>query len=211
MIDIDLVFGRNDSVIIMIFAGEEVIVLKLRMGLFAGLMALFIGTGVTVITSSEASAMQALNDTMSVRWDVEGGSIRRSIVASETAPGGAALEVRMRRRLEEVWRSRVTVPLVRDINAGDIVELRVWVRAETPIRGMDTGNIDLQLVRTSEPYDNIFSENIRPTEEGQYYTVRGTANADFAADDVVFGANMGYGRQTIHFGPIFINRVGTAE
>ncbi len=184
---------------------------KLHMGWVAGLAAILFATGLTVTTSAQASAMQALNDTSSVRWDTEGGGLRRSIVASETAPGGAALEVSMRRRLEEVWRSRVTVPLIRDISAGDVVELRVWVRAERPIRGLETGNIDLQLVRTSEPYDNIFSENIRPTEEGQYYTVRGTATADFSADDVVFGANMGYGRQTIQFGPIFIRRVASAE
>lgn len=155
--------------------------------------------------------IQPLNDQTSVRWDLEGGSMRRSIVESPTAPGGAALEVSMRREIDEVWRSRVTVPLVNDIQAGDTVELRVWVRAETPIRGLGTGNIDLQVVRTSEPYDNVFSENIRPTEEGRYYVVSGVAQADFSADDVVFGANMGYGRQTIQFGPIFINRIAAPQ
>lgn len=169
--------------------------------------------GFAEATSAEATvaaAAQPLNSRTTVRWDLEGGGMSRDIVESDQAPGGAALEVRVRRANDEAWRSSVTVPLIRDINAGDEVELRVWVRAERAIRGLDTGNLDLQIVRTSEPYDNIFSENIRPTEEGQYYTVRGVAEADFAADDVVFGANMAYGRQTIHFGPIFIDRVSTA-
>lgn len=104
-----------------------------------------------------------------------------------------------------------TVPLVRDIRAGDEVELRVWVRVESPLSSLGTGNVDLQIVRTSEPYDNIFSENIRPTAEGRYCSVRGIAQSDFDSDDVVFGANLGYGRQTIQFGPIYINRIGSAE
>ena len=177
----------------------------------ASLAAVLIGTSLAMAGAGAASAVQPLNDQFSVRWDTEGRGLRRSIVESPTAPGGAALEVTMRRRIDEVWRSRVTVPLVRDISEGDTVELRIWIRAEDPINSLGTGNIDLQLVRTSEPYDNIFSENIRPTEEGQYYTVRGVAGRDFDADDVVFGANMGYGRQTIQFGPIFINRVASAE
>ena len=184
---------------------------RTRMSMVLALAAVVAGSGLAFSTSSAGLADEPLNDRFSVRWDTEGGGLRRSIVESETAPGGAALEVRMRRRIEEVWRSRVTVPLVRDIEAGDTVELRVWIRAEEPINGLGTGNLDLQIVRTSEPYDNIFSENIRPTEEGRYYTVRGVAQADFSADDVVFGANMGYGRQTIQFGPIFINRVDTPE
>ncbi len=177
----------------------------------AGLVAMLIGATGALAGMSTTAALEPLNDQVSVRWDTEGSGLRRRIVESPTAPGGAALEVSMRRRLNEVWRSRVTVPIVNDIQAGDTVELRVWIRAESPINGLETGNIDLQIVRTSEPYDNIFSENVRPTEEGRYYTVRGVAEADFAADDVVFGANMGYGRQTIQFGPIFINRVETPD
>ena len=187
--------------------------MKSRKGIVAATVAaVLIGTGLAMPgVSTAAQAAQPLNDQFSVRWDMEGSGMRRRIVESETAPGGAALEVSMRRRIDEVWRSRVTVPIVNDIQEGDTVELRVWVRAESPLRTLGTGNIDLQLVRTSEPYDNIFSENIRPTEEGQYYVVRGVAEADFDADDVVFGANMGYGRQTIQFGPIFINKIPSAE
>lgn len=160
---------------------------------------------------AEARLDEALNDRYSVRWDTEGRGVRRSIVESATAPGGAVLEVSVRQRNGEAWRSRVTVPLVRDIRAGDEIELRVWIRAESPLNSLGTGNLDLQIVRTSEPYDNIFSENIRPTAEGQYYTVRGVAQSNFDADDVVFGANLGYGRQTIQFGPIFIDRIDPAE
>ena len=170
-----------------------------------------IGLGLAHPGAAHAIIDEALNDPYSVRWDTEGRGLRRDIVESDTAPGGAVLEVRVGRRSGEVWRSRVTVPLVRDIRAGDEVELRVWIRAESPMSALGTGNVDLQIVRTSEPYDNIFSENIRPTEDGQFYTVRGVAQTDFDADDVVFGANLGYGRQTIQFGPIYINRIDSAE
>lgn len=170
-----------------------------------------IGLGLALPGVAAAKADEALNDLYSVRWDTEGRGLRRDIVESATAPGGAVFEVRVDRRSGEAWRSRVTVPLVRDIRAGDEVELRVWVRAESPLSSLDTGSVDLQIVRTSEPYDNIFSENIRPTAEGRYYTVRGVAQSNFDADDVVFGANLGYGRQTIQFGPIYINRIDPAE
>ncbi len=173
--------------------------------------AVLLGSGTAVAETSTTSVTEPLNDRFTARWDVEGSGIRREIVASETAPGGAAIEFRVRRAVDEVWRTRATVPLIADINDGDEIELVVWVRAERPIRSLGTGNVDLQLVRTSEPFDNIFSENIRPTEEGQFYTVRGVAGADFAADDVVFGANLGHGRQTIQFGPIAITRLSSAE
>lgn len=181
-------------------------------GVFVAILsAALIGSIMGLSGVSNAAAQEALNDRFSVRWDTE-GRVSRDIVESATAPGGAVLEVGVRRRTTpEVWRTRVTVPLVKDINAGDEIELRVWIRAESPIRSLETANLDLQIVRTSEPYDYVFSENVRPTDEGQYYTVRGVADADFDADDVVFGANLGYGRQTIHFGPIFINRINSAE
>ena len=174
-------------------------------------VAAIIGLGMTLPGVASARVNEALNDRMSVRSDTEGRGVGRSIVESVTAPGGAALEVSIRRRNQEAWRSRVTVPLSRDIQAGDTVEVRVWVRAESPLNSLGTGNVDLQIVRTREPYDNIFSENIRPTSEGQYYTVRGVANSDFDAEDVVFGANLGYGRQTIQFGPIFVTRIDPEE
>jgi hypothetical protein len=177
----------------------------------ATVMAVLTGLSLAIPGMATATTTEPLNDQFSVRWDTEGGGLRRRIVESPTAPGGAALEVSMRRRLDEPWRSRVTVPLVSDIREGDVIELRVWIRAESPIGSQETGNLDLQIVRTSEPYDNIFSENIRPTDEGQFYVVSGVAGADFDADDVVFGANLGYGRQTIQFGPIFINRVSSAD
>lgn len=187
--------------------------MKHRLGLSvlaAGLAALSMEASAALVGANTAAADEPLNDRFTAQWDSE-GRMRRSIVESATAPGGAALEVSVRRRIDEPWRTRVTVPLIADINAGDTVELTVWVRAESVIRSMGTGSVDLQIVRTSEPYDNIFSENIRPTEEGQYYTVRGVAGADFAADDVVFGANLGHGRQTIQFGPIAITRIDTDE
>ncbi len=162
-------------------------------------------------TETTTATIEPLNDRFTARWDTEGSGIRREIVASETAPGGAAIEFRIRRAVDEEWRTRATVPIIADIKEGDEVELVIWVRAERVIRSLGTGNVDLQIVRTSEPYDNIFSENIRPTEEGQFYTVRGVAGADFDADDVVFGANLGFGRQTIQFGPVSITRISSAE
>lgn len=173
--------------------------------------AVLMGVSMALPDMAAARADEPLNDRVSVRWDTEGRGLRRSIVESPTAPGGLVLEVSTGRRNQEAWRSRVTVPLIRDIRRGDEIELRIWIRSELPIRSLGTGNLDLQIVRTSEPHDNVFSENIRPTEEGQYYTFRGVAEADFDADDVVFGANLGYGRQTIQFGPVFINRVASAE
>ena len=168
---------------------------------------------IMIVFSSPAftQTSEPLNDRLTIRVDTE-GRVNREVVESAEAPGGVVLEVSVRRRTTpEVWRSRITVPLIKDIKRGDEVELIVWVRAESPISSLETGNLDLQIVRTSEPFDHIFSENIRPTDEGQYYTVRGIAEADFNADEVVFGANLGYGRQTIQFGPIFINRINAAE
>lgn len=180
----------------------------------AALAAVLMGTGAALAASTNeavTAVVEPLNDQTTARWDTEGSGIRRDIVASETAPGGAAIEFRVRRAVDEAWRTRATVPIIADIKEGDEIELVIWVRAERVIRSLGTGNVDLQIVRTSEPYDNIFSENIRPTEEGQFYTVRGVAGADFDADDVVFGANLGFGRQTIQFGPMAINRVGSVE
>lgn len=172
--------------------------------------ALVCEAGLAAGGASTAAAQQSLIDQFTVRWDTE-GRVRRDIVEEPSAPAGAVFEASVRSRLDEPWRSRVTVPFTRDIKAGDTIELQVWLRADRTIRGLDTGNLDLQIVRTSEPYDNIFSENIRPTEEGQYYTVTGVAAADFDADDVVFGANLGYGRQTIQFGAITIRRLSSGE
>lgn len=153
---------------------------------------------------------ELLNNPFTTKWSTDGNRIRGKIVKSEGAPGGAAFEVKVRERFPEVWEARVKVPLEKDIAKGDEIEVAMWVRAEKPMYSLGTGNVDFQVVRNKEPYDNIFSVNLRPTTEWQLLTARGTAGANFEIDDTLFGVNIGYGKQTLQFGTVYMLRLSTA-
>ena len=153
---------------------------------------------------------ELLNNPYTTKWSTEGNRIKGKIVRADGVPSGAAFEVSVRERYPEVWQARVTVPVEKDIKAGDDIEVAIWLRADTPIKSLETGNLDLQIVRTREPYDNVFSENVRPTGEWQLLTARGIASADFDAKDTVFGMNIGYGKQTLQFSTVYMLRHSSA-
>lgn len=154
----------------------------------------------------EALQGELLNNPYTTRWSTEGNGVRGKIVESEGAPGGMAFEVSTRRDFNDPWEGRITVPLDEDIQEGDYIEVSIYIRTEKARTSDGTGNIDLQIVRTREPYDNVMSENIRPGSDWQVYTVRGTAGRDFSTDQTVFGVNIGYARQTLQFGSVYIVR-----
>ncbi len=150
-----------------------------------------------------------INNPFTTKWDAEGPRVRSKVVASDTAPGGAAFEVSNRERLQNAYDARVVVPIDVDIAKGDEIEVAVWVRAQTPSKALGSGKADLQVVRNREPYDNIFSVEIRPGEDWELFSARGVAASNFKAGQAEFGANIGYGRQVLQFGPIYIVRVST--
>lgn len=154
---------------------------------------------------------ELMNNPFTTRWSTEGNRVKGKIVKSESAPGGAAFEVGIRERYPEVWEARVKVPLDKEIQKGDEIQVAIWARADKPMRSLGTGNIDLQVVRTEEPYDNVFSENRRPGEEWELLTAKGIAGANFGTDNTVFGINVGYGKQTLQFGTVYILRLSTAD
>jgi hypothetical protein len=191
--------------------------------LIAGLVASALGLALAVPAHANDDEMEAalaqleaalpgelLTNPYTTKWSTEGNRVKGKIVQADGAPSGAAFEVSVRERYPEVWQARVTVPVEKDIAKGDDIEVAIWLRADSPMKSLDTGQLDLQIVRTKEPYDNVFSENIRPTGEWQLLTARGIASADFDADETVFGMNIGYGRQTLQFSTVYMLRHSTA-
>jgi hypothetical protein len=154
---------------------------------------------------------ELLNNPFTTKWGVEGNRIKGKIVALPDSPGGSAFEVPVRERFPEVWQARVTVPVEKDIAKGDEIEVAIWARADKPIAALGTGNMDLQIVRSEAPYDNVFSQNMRPGSEWKLLTARGIAGADYPAAKTLFGINIGYGKQTLQFGTVYILRLSTAE
>ncbi|NNU15483.1 hypothetical protein HK107_04000 [Parvularcula sp. ZS-1/3] len=187
---------------------------------WAGMVAALFGLGAAApAAAQDDAAMQEaisalesalkgelLNNPYTTRWSTEGNGVRGKVVRSDTAPGGAAFEVSVKRSFQNAWEGRVTVPLEKDIEKGDMIEVSIYLRAEKLPKSMQAGNVDLQVVRTREPYDNIMSENIRPGSDWQLYTVRGVAGRDFDADQTVFGVNMGSAKQTLQLGSVYVVR-----
>lgn len=149
---------------------------------------------------------ELLNNPYTTRWNTRGNRVRGRIVESEGAPGGVAFEVNVRERFSEVWEAQVHIRVDKDIKAGETIQVVIYVRAEDPIRSLDTGNLDMQIARNAEPYDNVFSQNLRPTDEWQVVTASGVAARDFDADETRLNLNIGYGRQRLQFSTVYIIR-----
>jgi len=186
---------------------------------WAGTVAAFIALGVTapVAAQDDAAMEQAisalerslggelLNNPYTTKWGTEGKGVRGKLVETDGLPGGVAFQAATRKAYNDVWEARVVVPLEKDIRKGDVIQVSAYIRTDKAPKGR-SGKVDLQIVRTKEPYDNVMSETLNPGDEWQLYTVTGTAGSNFDMEDTVFGVNIGHAKQAIQFGSVYIVR-----
>ncbi len=150
-----------------------------------------------------------INNPYDIRWKTEGSEKVEKIVDAPEIPGGAAYQVRVKKKKRKVWDIATQLPMTTSIDKGDEIMIAFWARSAKPPKGSDVGTISVALQRNIEPYDQIINEEVALSQEWTLYKYTGTANRDFAADKTNLNYNLAHAKQTVEFGRYYISRLSS--
>ncbi len=149
-----------------------------------------------------------INNPFSVQFNVEGGDARGKVVEAQGVPGGAAYNIRVKKKKKNPWDTATRIPMTADIADGETIIVSFWARAVKPPKGSDTGKITVALQRNIDPYDAVVQEDIDLGTEWKLYTVGGTANRSYPANRGSLNFNLAHAKQTVELGTFYISSLG---
>ena len=144
----------------------------------------------------------------SLAWSVYG--LRRPARARSApeVPGGQAVRVQAPQTANP-WDIGASLPVDGDINAGDVVLLAVWLRAETPPDGQTTVRLNsVGIQQSSAPYQPVITGAVTLTSEWKMLFVSGTAAEARPKGAANVNLQLGGSAQTVDLGPAFVFNLG---
>ena len=141
-----------------------------------------------------------------IKWEMRGSDNKISVVEAD-APGGQALNARIKKRKKRPWEIALWFDLDDSAAIGDQIELKFWARTDKAAKGMETAEIIAFVGRNEEPYDNIISEEIAPDNDWQEYTISGLSASDFSAGKLKAEFQLAKHKQIVEIGPVFVSKI----
>jgi hypothetical protein len=146
---------------------------------------------------------RAVNTVHVTGFNVYGPGETHEIIES-SVQGGHALRVDVARAGANPWDVGAGSPTTRPVQAGDVLLLAVWMRAERLPAGAETARINIRLQGNAAPYAEIGSADVRVGPEWKMYFAQAVAASDFAPGAAAATVQLASASQTIDLGPVFI-------
>ena len=165
-------------------------------------------------------ALKALDDALpgtlihnpyEIKWDTRGPNKKIRIVDAPELSTGKALSAKVKRKTDKPWDIVVYTDIEGAVKSGEKIEAHFYARTKTPRSGQDTATITLFIGRNEEPFDNIISEDIKPSKDWKLHTVHGIAKRNYDKGTIKAEYQLGQGTQTVEFGPIYISSLGKIQ
>lgn len=119
--------------------------------------------------------------------------------------GGQALRVAVPGAQTDAWKVSLGNKLVKPVRKGNVLVVAFWARTEAGPDGSDSINLPyngLQLAQ--EPYSPLFHAPLVIGPAWTLHEVRGVADRDYQAGELMVMMHLATGKQTIDFGPVFV-------
>lgn len=150
---------------------------------------------------------KAVNTVQVSGWNVYGANQTHEIITS-TVQGGHALRVAVTAAGANTWDVGAGSTSTKEVKAGDVLLLAVWMRVEQAPEGRDAGTAIIRLQGNAAPYPDVVSAPVAPTGEWKLYFANAVADRDWAAGTLGATVQLAGARQTIDLGPVFIFDMG---
>ena len=162
-------------------------------------------------TLDDALPGKLIHNPYEIQWDTKGPNKKIKIVDAPELPMGKALRAKIKRKTDKPWDIVVYTDIEGAVKSGEKIEAHFYARTKTPRSGQDTATITLFIGRNEEPFDNIISEDIKPSKDWKLHTVRGIAKRDYDKGTIKAEYQLGQGTQTVEFGSIYISSLGKIQ
>jgi len=150
-----------------------------------------------------------IHNPLAVEWESRGDDKKIKIIKAETSTG-QALSARVKKRKQKPWDVVVSFDLDDGVKAGEQLEMHFFARTKKAASGKETAEFTAFVGRNKEPYDNVISETVAPSEEWEMLTLKRTAEEDIPAGQLKVEYQIGQHAQTIEFGPVYVSNLGPA-
>jgi len=150
-----------------------------------------------------------IHNPLAVEWESRGDDKKIKIIKAETSTG-QALSARVKKRKQKPWDVVVSFDLDDGVKAGEQLEMHFFARTKKAASGKETAEFTTFVGRNKEPYDNVISETVAPSEEWEMLTLKRTAEKDIPAGQLKVEYQIGQHAQTIEFGPVYVSNLGPA-
>ncbi|MBB4659937.1 hypothetical protein [Parvularcula dongshanensis] len=155
----------------------------------------------------EALPGTLVNNPLEVNWNVYGEGASGRVAKADVA-GGTAFRVKVKRPAADAWRISAAAPVQGGVEAGDVVLIAVWARAEKMDPDQDRAEADMRLQETSEPWTALASRLVPLSEDWQLHYLNGTAQKAYAPGEIGMSFNVGGLRQTVEIGQYYVMNMG---
>lgn len=169
--------------------------------------ALALSTMAVSPATAQSSDMELLHNPNAIKWEHRGNDKKMSVVEADN-PSGQAISARIKKRKDNPWDTALWFELDDGVEKGDKVSISFWARTAKAPKSQDNAEIVVFVGRNEEPYDYVISEDLLLESEWKLYTLEGIADADFADGRMKAEYQLARHKQTIEFGPVFVNNMG---
>lgn len=140
------------------------------------------------------------------QWNVMPERPAPRVVASSGVPGDAALRVRVPRASGNPWDIQASSPIGGAINAGDIILVAFYARAEQPAPNGSVLPVRLQM--SGAPYTAVLEGAKTIDGEWRQHCLWGAATQSLAAGASNVSLHLANAQQVIDLGPVFVFNLG---
>jgi hypothetical protein len=125
----------------------------------------------------------------------------------DSVQGGQALRIAVPGKSDQPYSIGVVSPITKPVKKGDQLVLAFWgrkVKGDAPTAKV----ANLQVSLAKEPYSTVFRGEADVGPEWKMFDVKGTADRDYAAGEIVATLHLATGNHTIDIGPVFLLNMG---
>lgn len=154
-----------------------------------------------------------VSDPSRIDWDSYGPDFYAESVIDESIPGGgAARRFHVNRATEFIYTSGTNIPLIRDVERGDVVTIGFWARTVEASTSDGKGVVRVRFQQDAPPYPGFGEKTLEIGTEWDWYEVTAPVEQKLRRKDGIVAIQFGRTKQILEIGQaIVVSGASTIE
>jgi hypothetical protein len=156
---------------------------------------------------------ELVSDPSRIDWDSYGPDFYAESVVDESIPGGgAARRFHVNRATEFIYTSGTNIPLIRDVERGDVVTIGFWARTVEASTPDGKGVVRVRFQQDAPPYPGFGEKTLEIGTEWDWYEVTAPVEQKLRRKDGIVAIQFGRTKQILEIGQaIVVSGASTIE
>ncbi len=146
-----------------------------------------------------------VSDPSRIDWDSYGPDFYAESIIDESIPGGgAARRFHINRATEFIYTSGTNIPLIRDVERGDVVTIGFWARTVEASTPDGKGVVRVRFQQDAPPYPGFGEKTLEIGTEWDWYEVTAPVEQKLRRKDGIVAIQFGRTKQVLEIGQAII-------